>query len=387
MSRIAAVRDVTAGLALLTLGLFGLAATPAAAHSQSTGFLSVRFDGDTVSGRLDLAVRDLDRVADLDRDGDGRITWGEVRAREPDLAARLIGAVAIGSAGEACRLEPGPLAVDDRAGESYVALPFTGACPPLGRTVRAGYDLLFGLDAQHRGFVDVTRGDESAAAVLTPSVRSAELDLGGAGAASTVLAFVESGIHHIAIGLDHILFVVTLLLSAVLVRRDGRWHPAAGLGASAWAAAKLVTAFTLAHSLTLSIAALGLVELPSALVESVIALSIVVAAVNVVVPVVTERLWMAAFAFGLMHGFGFASVLADVGLPKGHTLLALFSFNLGVEIGQLAIVAAVLPVLYAIRTSPAYTRVAMPAGSLAIAGLATLWFLERSIGLEWPLVG
>lgn len=379
MSRLAA--------ALLALVVLGLAAAPAAAHSQSTGFLSARFDGDAVTGRLDVAVRDLDRLADLDRDGDGRITWGEVRARETDLAARLIGAVAIGTAGEACRLEPGPLAVEDRAGESHAVLPFTGTCPPLGRTLRAGYDLLFGLDAQHRGFVDVTRGEASAAAVLKPSARQAELDLGGASALATIVDFVESGIHHIAIGLDHILFVVTLLLSAVLVRRDGRWHPAAGLGATAWAAAKLVTAFTLAHSLTLSIAALGLVELPSAPVESVIALSIVVAAVNVIVPVVTERLWMAAFAFGLMHGFGFASVLADVGLPQGHTLLALFSFNLGVELGQLAILAIVLPLLYAIRTSPAYTRVALPAGALAIAGLATLWFLERSIGLEWPLAG
>lgn len=386
MSRNAAARTfVPAALALLALALIGT--SPAAAHSQSTGFLSARFDGDTVSGRFDLAVRDLDRLADLDRDGDGRITWGEVRARETDLAARLLGAVAIGSAGETCRLEPGPLAVEDRAGEHHVTLPFTGTCPQIGRTVRAGYDLLFGLDAQHRGFVDVTRGEAAAAAVLTPSARSAELDLAGAGALSTVVDFVESGIHHIAIGLDHILFVVTLLLSVVLIRRDGRWYPAAGLGTTAWSAAKLVTAFTLAHSLTLSIAALGLVELPSALIESVIALSIVVAAINVVVPVVTERLWMLAFGFGLMHGFGFASVLADVGLPKGYTLLALFSFNLGVEVGQLAIVAVVLPVLYAIRSSPAYTRVALPAGCLAIAGLAAFWFLERSIGLEWPLAG
>ena len=147
--------------------------------------------------------------------------------------------------------------------------------------------------------------------------------------------------------------------------------------------AKVVTAFTLAHSLTLSAAALGVVELPSRFVESAIAASIIVAALNNVWPLVTARLWMLAFGFGLIHGFGFASVLADLGLPKTGLAVALLGFNLGVEIGQLAIVAALLPVIYALKAWPQYRRIAMPLGSLAMAALAGVWLLERSFDIQF----
>jgi len=100
------------------------------------------------------------------------------------------------------------------------------------------------------------------------------------------------------------------------------------------------------------------VELPSRLVESLIAISVVVAAINNLFPVVSRRVWIAAFVFGLMHGFGFASVLTDLGLPPARKLVALFAFNVGVELGQLAVVACLLPVLFLIRRSAAYTRVA-----------------------------
>jgi hypothetical protein len=357
------------------------------AHAQSYGFLTLHVDGATADGRLDIAVRDLDRLEDLDRDGDSRITWGELRAREAELAPKLLERIAVGAAAEACRLTPAPFAIDDRGGETYLALPFRAVCAELGPSVSVRYDLLFALDAQHRGLVDVRRGDVTAAAVMTPASRTATLDLDGGSLWGTSADFVAHGIHHIWIGTDHILFVVTLLLSAVLVLRNGRWEPAGSLSAAALATAKVVTAFTVAHSVTLAAAAFDVVRLPSALVESVIALSIVVAAVNVIYPVVTERLWMAAFAFGLMHGFGFASVLGELGLPPGRTIAALLAFNLGVEIGQLAIVAAVLPVLFWLRRSPAYTRLALPVGSGVIALVAAIWFVERSTGWEFGLFG
>ncbi|TPQ46139.1 hypothetical protein C2U72_25920 [Prosthecomicrobium hirschii] len=357
--------------------LFVLGALPAAAHSQSYGFLTARIDGTTVDGRLDLAVRDLDRLHDLDRDGDGRITWGEVRTREAELAPRLLGHIALGVGDAPCVLKPGAFAVDERGGESYLALPFAGSCPVPGATLTVGYDLMFGVDAQHRGIIDVAVGDTARSAVATPAARVNVLDFAVAGLGAVFADFVAHGAHHIWIGTDHILFVVTLLLSAVVVRRDGRWQPAEHMPAVFWATARVVTAFTVAHSITLALAATGLVALPSALVESVIALSIIVAALNVIWPVVTDRLWLAAFGFGLMHGFGFASVLGELGLPPGRTALALLAFNLGVEIGQLTTVAAVLPVLYLARRSPSYARLALPAGAASIAVIATLWLIER----------
>jgi hypothetical protein len=149
-----------------------------------------------------------------------------------------------------------------------------------------------------------------------------------------------------------------------------------------WGVFKVVTAFTVAHSITLTLAVLGVIDLPSRLVESVIAASVVAAALNNVRPLVIGRLWTVAFGFGLVHGFGFASVLADLGLPQGALALALVGFNVGVELGQLAIVGLFLPLAYALRGSVFYRRWMMVGGSLAIALLAGAWLVERAAGVS-----
>lgn len=388
------------------LGLAG--AVPAAAHRQSLGHLAATIvddgagagpgpgagTGSQVEGRLDLAVADVDRLLDLDRDADGRVVWGEVAAREAEIAGRLLAGISIAGVQGPCRLAARPLAVDERAGEPVLVVPFAGPCPGAMASFTVTYGLMFALDAQHRGILDLRRGETVLTAIATPAQRSAAAGVGGAagagsdgggawaGAAGVVVAFVGHGMHHIWIGLDHILFVVTLLISAATVGRDGRRMQAGDGVRVVGEAARLVTAFTAAHSVTLCAAALGIVRLPSALVESVIALSIVAAAVNVIRPVVTARLWQVAFVFGLMHGFGFASVLADLTLPADREILALLAFNIGVEIGQLAIVAAALPILLLLGRLPVVARVAMPAATAAIIAIATIWLLERALGLE-----
>jgi len=161
-----------------------------------------------------------------------------------------------------------------------------------------------------------------------------------------------------------------------------RWQPVASFGPAFWDVLRIVTAFTVAHSVTLSLAALGLVALPSRLVESAIAASVVLAALNNVWPVFEGRRWMVAFGFGLVHGFGFASVLADLGLPQGTLALALLGFNLGVELGQLAIVAVFLPCAYALRRTRFYRQAVLFGGSLLIAALAAVWLAERALELK-----
>jgi hypothetical protein len=144
---------------------------------------------------------------------------------------------------------------------------------------------------------------------------------------------------------------------------------------------KIVTAFTVAHSITLSLAALGVVTLPSRLVESVIAASVVLAALNNLRGTVHGRRWVMAFVFGLVHGFGFASVLADLGLPQGALALALVGFNAGVELGQLAIVAVFLPIAFALRGTRFYSVGVLKGGSLLVAALAAWWLAERMFDL------
>jgi hypothetical protein len=146
---------------------------------------------------------------------------------------------------------------------------------------------------------------------------------------------------------------------------------------------KIVTAFTLAHSITLTLATLGVISLPSRWVESIIAASVVIAALNNIYPLFRERRWMMAFLFGLIHGFGFATVLSDLGLPKSALALALVGFNVGVEAGQLAIVAAFLPVAFYLRHTMLYRKVILLGGSALIALLASAWLVERAFNMKF----
>ena len=194
--------------------------------------------------------------------------------------------------------------------------------------------------------------------------------------------YFKDGVWHIWIGFDHILFLLALLLPAVLYRTRQRWQAVASFRPALIDVLKIVTAFTLAHSITLTLATLGVVTLPAHLVESAIAASVVLSALNSVFPVFEGKRWVVAFAFGLIHGFGFASVLADLGLPQDALLLALVGFNLGVEGGQLAIVSAFLPLAYYLRDTLFYRRVVLFAGSILIMLLASVWLVERVFSLK-----
>jgi hypothetical protein len=144
----------------------------------------------------------------------------------------------------------------------------------------------------------------------------------------------------------------------------------------------IVTAFTIAHSITLSLAVLGFITLPSRLIETTIAASVVIAALNNLYPLIEKRLWIVAFVFGLVHGLGFASVLTDLALPRSALAVSLVSFNLGVEAGQLMIVSIFLPLAYLVRRSWLYPRLVLGAGSMSIAAVASVWLIERSLNVS-----
>ena len=357
----------------------------AMAHKTSYSSLKAVFTGDTVSGTLELAVRDFD-FAFFDfafgpADGSTTIDWKQLRRHEAKIAGLLLGKISLGSPGAPCRLDPGPIAVDIRGGEAFMSLPFSGLCKETGEPLQVGYDLMFDVDPQHRALIDIRRDHEVYSGVMSPETKVLQFGLGTTNLRDTILAYIHQGAHHIWIGYDHILFLLSLLLPAVLTRTNNKWLPVDNLAGAFWGIAKVVTAFTLAHSVTLSVAAFGIVELPSRLTESAIAASVMVAAINNIYPVITQRLWVVAFLFGLVHGFGFASVLTEFGLPPDRKLVALVSFNVGVELGQLAIVAVLLPVLFFARRTIAYTKVVMPVGSLFISGVALIWLVERVTGM------
>ncbi|GGX76378.1 HupE/UreJ family protein [Massilia dura] len=366
--------------ALLAL-LFLLWTVPASAHKPSDSYLSLRVDGTRIEGRWDIALRDLDLALGLDGDGDGRLTWNELRARHGAIEAYALSRLSIAAGGAPCTLAAGSQLVDEHTDGAYTVLPLRGTCTVKPAELTIAYRLFGDVDAQHRGLLRIGDNGDARTAILGGERPVQTVPLAQASAFQQFLAYVRHGAWHIWIGYDHVLFLVSLLLPAVLVRRDGGWQHVPAFRGAATDVLKTVTAFTLAHSLTLALAALGVVAPPSRWVESAIAASVAVAALNNVWPVLPGPRWAAAFLFGLVHGFGFAGVLADLGLPRGALAASLSGFNLGVELGQLAIVAVVLPLAFALRATRAYRRVLLPAGSLAIALVAFAWLGERAFDL------
>jgi hypothetical protein len=365
-------------------GLFLAAAAwslPAFAHKPSDAYLRLTTEGADVRGEWDIALRDLDYAIGLDADNDGQLTWDEVRSRHAAIAAYALARLRVERDGAACELVAGSQAVDRHTDGTYTVLGFTARCPRSG-PLAVEYRLFADVDPQHKGLVSVQEGGTVRTLVLGSDQPRATVGGEANGAADGFLAYVRHGMLHIWIGYDHILFLLSLLLPAVLVREDGQWRAVGAKRAAVADVLKIVTAFTAAHSITLSLAALGLVALPSRWVESAIALSVLLAALNNVLPVARGRRWAAAFLFGLIHGFGFASVLADLGLRPGALAQSLVGFNLGVEIGQLAIVAAFLPLAWLLRSTWFYRRVVLVGGSGAIMLIAAVWLGERLFDLK-----
>ena len=376
---------------LQTLAVLSWLALSAAAHAHkpSDSYLMITQPqiGSALYGQWDIALRDLEHAVGIDANADGDITWGELKARRVAVmryafSHLLLEGIARGSR-DVCAARLDQLLYDTHVDGGYAVIEFTADCPVRPAQLAIHYSLLFDLDPNHRGLVEVGGPTWSTSFVLAQSERTVTVTLGAANRWTQFRAFLQEGIWHIWTGYDHILFLLTLLFPAVVLYRHGRWQARESLHDALMDVLKVVTAFTLAHSLTLSLAVNGWVKLPSRLVESGIALTVLTGALNILVPVVRERRWAVAFAFGLIHGLGFASVLNDLGLHAWNLALALVSFNAGVEVGQLAIVLVVVPAAFILRESWFYRRAFMPAGAAAIGVTAAYWFALRALGLAF----
>jgi hypothetical protein len=349
------------------------------AHIASNGFLVANVNGPEISGSVELAVRDVELAVGVDSNRDGKVTWGEVRAAAPLLLQYVGHHLFLFAQDGGCALNLGALQINDRVDGSYVWLPFSAHCPTAVRRLSIRYSMMEDIDPSHRGLLTLTAGPATQSGVLGGPASAAAFAVYSPSTWRTFVEYLQAGIWHIWSGIDHLLFLLSLLLPAVLVRSRRHWLPVTAARPAVFSILKVVTAFTLAHSITLTLAALNVVRLPSRLTESVIAASIMVAALNNIFPIVTDSRARIAFAFGLLHGFGFASVLADMGLPSGARLLSLLAFNLGIETGQLAVVLGVMPIAYAVRATLVYRRAVLPWGSAVIAAVALLWLIQRAL--------
>lgn len=352
------------------------------AHKPSDSYLSLGVDGNAIAGQWDIALRDLDFAIGLDTNGDGAITWGEVRAKHTDIAAYALSRLQLAAEGKSCPARVTEHLMDNHTDGAYAVLRFKAECPAIRETLQVRYALFFDIDPQHKGLLRLQHQGVSSTGIFSPEKATQQFSLVRPSKLNQFLDYGREGVWHIWIGFDHILFLLALLLPAVVFRRQKKWRAVDAFKPAFWAVLKIVTAFTVAHSITLTLATLGLISLPSRLVESTIAASVVIAALNNVFPLFGERRWVMAFVFGLIHGFGFATVLSDLGLPQDALILALVGFNLGVEVGQFAIVAAFLPIAFVLRHTWFYRRIILLGGSLLIAALAMTWLVERAFNLK-----
>ena len=348
------------------------------AHQASEAYLSYRVDGADVEQRLDIALRDLDRDLGLDADGDGRLSWGEVRTRWPDIERLAADGVRFTAGGAACAAHGGTTPqLDEHSDGTHAVLVTHWHCPAEVHELAVDYRLFARTDAGHRGLARLV-GAAGEPLALVPGSGPQRLSVDSRG----FTGFILEGMAHIAGGLDHVLFLVTLLLVAVW-RRDGKgWAPRASARSAFAETLRLVTAFTVAHSITLGLAASGAINPPAAAVESLIALTVLLAALDNLRPFVPGPRWAMVGLFGLVHGVGFAGPLKDLGLRGAELVLPLLGFNLGVELGQLAVVALLLPLALMLRDAQAYRRWIVPGGSSAVAALALVWCVERSLAVQ-----
>ena len=337
-----------------------LLARPAAAHPAPFSYIDIDAQA---AGRLAVVVHVFDVAHDLHLPSpDPLLDATALAAHAPRVVALLQDRLALEIDGRSVRLDwspPEPLA--ERQSLRLHARYDAGRTP--GRIAISAN--LFPYDPQHQTFVNVYEGGTLRLQTILGSGRQHVEYFSGTrqGAMAVMRKFVPSGFHHILIGPDHLLFLFGLLL----------------LGGSLRRLALVVTAFTLAHSVTLTLAALDILTPPAHIVEPAIALSIVyVGADNLLVRGGRDmRVWI-AFGFGLIHGFGFANVLREMDLPRSALAWSLFSFNLGIELGQLLVVGAVASALAALRTrsAEASRRLAF-AGSIAVIGAGAFWFIQR----------
>lgn len=374
---------------LLLFGALLSLPTRATAHAGSNAWLDVDAQTAAVSLRWDLAIRDLDFALGLDANGDGAITWGETLAASAAIRSYAQAHLLISANGSDCPLSSlDSLQIADRLDGRYAVLHLRAACAALPRQLSLRYEALFDLDASHRtqlrlsmmvdGRTQIRNG------VLAPDRRELLFEA-SASEGSVLRQYFHEGLWHVWTGWDHLLFLAALFLPAVLRRERGAWVPVASLGEAALETLRIVTAFTLAHALTLCLAALGIVQLPTRLVESLVAATVLFAGLNNLLPMVHRRLAWLAGGFGLIHGSAIAGALLELGLPVEGRLWSLLGFNLGVEAAQLLLLALVLPLSFVCRRAPLYRYAVLLPGSALVAVAGLVWLLDRAFAMGWRL--
>lgn len=388
---------------VLMAWLAGLSA--AQAHQSSTAYLNIQPAAEGGVAQYRLAIRDLAVLVPLDANQDRIIRWGEIQAQQPAIVTLLKQAMHWQAANRTCGMNAlqQPFAIEQIAGMAYLVMYLSIDCgqQPFDQL---DYQVLAGIDKDHRLIISLNPNgansnganpnganpNATAAQNPAPKARTWLISSGrvalraeNTSPRTTVKTYLSEGIHHLLTGYDHLLFLFCLLVTTVYYRADKQWLPVQSARTAMRHTLYIATAFTVAHSITLTLAVLKIVILPAQWVESIIAFSIALAALHNLFPVFGAQQIRIAFLFGLVHGFGFASVLSELPLDNWSRGLALLSFNLGIELGQIGCVLLFFPLALVLRHTMFYRAIVFQAGSALACLLALIWMIQRMLGFGW----
>lgn len=377
------------------------------AHAPDQSYLYMRIYGDAIGGRVEATAKDLNRSLNLNLPDD--LTMEALQPHMQKIHDYLRSKIAFQSAlGNYSIRFTETVVLDLDEMESFAKFNFDlDGVKVVPDELDISYGAFFDTDPIHRGMciveynwkAGVVNNESMMSLIFSPSEAKQQLSLKDASIWKGFVALVKLGVWHIWIGLDHILFILALILPAVVRRRDevtdmntvasvdasysDTWLPVARFKPAFIYIIKIITFFTIAHSITLALAALGFINLSSRIVESIIAISIALAAWHNIKPIFKSKEWIIAFGFGLFHGFGFASVLGEKGLSGDYMVLSLLGFNVGVELGQVLIICMIFPFLFFLRRLNIYPKV-INYGSVVLIIISIYWFIERMFEVDLP---
>jgi hydrogenase/urease accessory protein HupE len=367
LSRLAGSRTVQGAILVIFCSLLPL--QDAAAHDPGLSSLTIRQRTNTLEATLTLAVKDAAQVVELDEDHDGIVTQAEFDRGQSHLDAAVARQIIIAADGQVAKDSSIHSRLDENNNvEVRLNFHVVGFS-----SLEIQSKLIASLPLGHRQYLQIQNSVgqtlferllSAAADRATVEMPDAHSSIGASEAAGSFANFLCLGVKHILTGYDHLLFLFGLLLVA----------------RGFFSSLGIITSFTIAHSITLAVATLHLVQIPSRIVEPLIAASIVFVGIeNLLRGDIPTARRMVAFGFGLIHGFGFASALREAGIGSGAggILLPLFSFNLGVELGQIMVAAAALPIIWKLRENPMFIARWAPACSAAVVLLGSFWFVQR----------
>lgn len=343
--------------------------TAVQAHETTRSYLTVTRQGTDANLQFRVAFRDIEVAVWIDEDLDGQITWGEVKNRQDAVASYLDRRLVL-DAGGPCGLQLTQIGASSSGGIDFLDLTFTAQCPDENAPLTVRSDVFLDIDPDHRMFLTVPNGTQATNTVLRATNPEITVTAVSGGPWMTFVSYIIAGVEHLLSGADHIVFLVVLMMPAVMI---GRQKPS--LAVKSVIAA--VTGFTLGHAVTLIAGVTALLRPPPSLIEILIALSIIVAAVDNIRPFIPAPRAAVATFFGLFHGFGFASALNVLHLNGRDFLLAMFGFNAGIEVAQIALVLVLFPVLVLLSKGRILMVIMSSLGGLA--GLA--WLTYRVLAL------